>query len=605
MTSRVVLFALVLPFAAHAAAQAPRDRAQPVPANTGRIAGTVISAGREPRPVRRARVTINGSALQTGRTAITGDDGAFAFDALPQGEYTIAVVKSGYITTAYGASGPGRPGLPVVLGRGTQRTITISVARGGAITGMLTDAEGQPLPGLQVRALTYRITPPGGERRLIPVQHAPVVTDDRGVYRVFGLPAGEYAVAVSLRSRFDAQAGGLRTVSPAEVRQALSEVRRTRDRRPAAPSAPTPSALPEEPARAVSLAPVFFPGTTSAARARLLTLAPGEERTGVDVQVDYVPVARIAGTVVAGTGGGTRASVRLVQDPHETLVEGSGFRGVTTEPDGGFAFDYVPPGRYVIAARASADGAMPLRYDPAASLWASTEIVVDGQDIPNVVLTPTPGLTIEGRIVFEGQRPPPRLSELRMIGLPLWSRTLPGGQPAMAVSADGRFTIPSVPPGLYMPEFTIGIRAPIGAWWLKSISIGGREVLDAPLELRDTTNAVTVTFADTASELRGRVAGRGGEPASNHVVVVFPVERSAWFFNSRRIAAVRVDAQGEYVVRNLPPGDYLVVARSDLDPLEWFNPDTLEKLTASATAVRIRPDEQLAVDITVPQQAPK
>ena len=605
MTSRVVLFALVLPFTAHAAAQAPRDRAQPVPANTGRIAGTVISAGREPRPVRRARVTINGSALQTGRTAITGDDGAFAFEALPQGEYTIAVVKSGYITTAYGASGPGRPGLPVMLGRGTQRTITISVPRGGAITGLLTDAEGQPLPGLQVRALTYRITPPGGERRLIPVQHAPVVTDDRGVYRIFGLSAGEYAVAVSLRSRFDALAGGLRPVSPAEVRQALSEVRRTRDRRPAAPIAPTPSALPEEPARAVSLASVFFPGTTSAARARLLTLAPGEERTGVDVQVDYVPVARIAGTVVAGTGGGTRASVRLVQDPHETLVEGSGFRGVTTEPDGGFAFDYGPPGRYVIAARASADGAMPLRYDPAASLWASTEIVVDGQDIPNVVLTPTPGLTIEGRIVFEGQRPPPRLSELRMIGLPLWSRTSPGGQPAMAVSFDGRFSIPSVPPGFYVPEFTGGIRTPIGAWWLKSITIGGREVLDAPLELRDTTDAVTVTFADTASELRGRVAGRGGEPASNHVVVVFPVERSAWFFNSRRIAAVRVDAQGEYVVRNLPPGDYLVVARSDLDPLEWFNPDTLEKLTASATALRIRPDEQLALDITVPQQAPK
>jgi len=605
MTARVLLFALVLSVTAHAAAQAPRDRAQPVPAKTGRIAGTVISAGREPRPVRRARVTINGSALQTGRTAITGDDGAFAFDALPQGEYTIAVVKSGYITTAYGASGPGRPGLPVVLGRGTERTITISVPRGGAITGTLTDAEGLPLPGLQVRALTYRITPPGGERRLIPVQHVPVVTDDRGVYRIFGLPAGEYAVAVRPRPGLDAQAGGLRTVSPAEVRQALSEVRRTRDRRPGAPIAPAPSALPEEPARPVSLASVFFPGTTSAARARLLTLAPGEERTGVDFQVDYVPVARVAGTVVTGTGGATRAYVRLVQDPHETLVEGSGFRGVTTGPDGGFAFDSVPPGRYVIAARASADGAMPLRYDPATSLWASTEIVVDGQDIPNVVLTPVPGLTIEGRIVFEGQRPLPRLGELRTIGLPLWSRILPGSQPAMAVSADGRFTIPSVPPGLYMPEFTVGIRTPIGAWWLKSISIGGREVLDAPLELRDSTDTVTVTVADTASELRGRAAGRGGEPASNCVVVVFPVERSAWFFNSRRIAAVRVDTQGEYVVRNLPAGDYLVVARSDLDPLEWFNPDTLDKLAASATTVRIRHDEQIALDITVPQQAPK
>jgi hypothetical protein len=599
VTCHALLIAAIVSATAQGAAQPTRDRAQPLSGGAGRIAGTVVSAGREPKPVRRARVTINGSALQTGRTAITGDDGAFAFEALPQGEYTIAVVKSGYITTVYGASGPGRPGLPVVLGRGTRRTITVSVPRGAAITGMLTDAEGQPVPGLQVRALTYRVTPPGGERRLIPVQHLPSVTDDRGIYRIFGLPAGNYAVAVRPRPGLDA--AGVRTVSAADVRLALAEVRRARDRRMPAPAPPAVAVSPEEPARRLSLASVFFPGTTSAAQARLLTLGPGEERTGVDFLVDYVPVARIAGTVVAGTGGGTRAFVRLVSDPHDAVVDDATFRGVTTGPEGEFAFDSVPPGRYVIAARASADGGMPLRFDPAASLWASSDVVVDGQDIPNIALTPVPGLTIEGRIVFEGQRPPPRMSELRGLALPLSSRTSPGGQPWMAVGADGRFTIPSVPPGMYVAESMAGIRAPIGAWWLKSIAIGGREVLDAPLELRESTDTVTVTLADTASELGGRISARGGEPASNCVVVVFPVERSGWFFNSRRIAAVRVDAQGEYVVRNLPAGDYLAVARGDLDPLEWFNPDTLERLAASATAVKIRHDEQVILNISVSQ----
>ena len=58
---------------------------------------------------------------------------------------------------------------------------------------MLTDSNGQPLSGLQVRALPYPITPPAGDRELVPIPGTPILTDDRGVYRIFGLPAGEYA----------------------------------------------------------------------------------------------------------------------------------------------------------------------------------------------------------------------------------------------------------------------------------------------------------------------------------------------------------------------------------------------------------------------------
>jgi hypothetical protein len=88
-------------------------------------------------------------------------------------------------------------------------------------------------------------------------------------------------------------------------------------------------------------------------------------------------------------------------------------------------------------------------------------------------------------------------------------------------------------------------------------------------------------------------------------VVVFPVERRSWFFNSRRIAAVRPDLQGRYAVRNLPPGKYLIVARSDLDPLEWFDPGSLEKLAASAAALTIQDDGSIASDITMPARIPR
>jgi hypothetical protein len=593
-----MLLAVLWPVMVDAARQMPRDRPRPATAATGRIDGVVVSTAIEPRPLRRARVTLNGSALTIGRTTITADDGTFVFDAVPPGQYTIGVVKSGYISLGYGASGPAKPGLPVSIAAGGRQTIKVDVPRGSVVTGTVTDLGGEPLPGLQVRALTYRVAPPGGDRRLIEVPGTNVVTDDRGVYRIFGLPRGEYAISVRPRPGAEAFTAGLRTVSGDDVRRALADVRQTRDRRGNV-ALPVRSSSAAEPEPRVAFASVFYPGATNPSEARLVSLAPGEERRGVDIEVGYVPVARVSGAVVASAGGTAAAYVRLVPDPHDTLVDTAAFRGTTTDVNGGFAFDNLPPGRYTLTARASADGSMQLRYDAASALWASTEVLVDGQDITNIVLSPVPGLTIRGRIVFQGQKPAPRLSDVRMMGLPLWSRTLPGGQPVIAIQSDGEFTLPNVPPGLYAAEFTMGIRTPIGAWWLKSITLDGREALDAPLDLRTSVDGAAVTFADTASELAGRVATSAGEPAANYVVVVFPVERRSWFFNSRRIASTPVDSQGRYTVRNLPPGDYLIAARNDLDALEWFNPGTLESLADTAARIRVREDERLTHDIRI------
>ena len=599
MIAPIVLAALIWS-STTAAAQVPRDRPKPVPVAAGRIIGKVVSAGPETKPLRRARVTLNGPALKPGRTAITQDDGAFVFDAVPPGQYSIAVVKSGYISLAYGATGPGRPGLPVTVASGAQQTIVFAVPRGGVITGRLTDGTGQPLPGLQVRALTYRILRPAGDRQLVEVPGTTVVTDDRGIYRIFGLASGEYAVIVRPAAGAEDFTAGLRTVTSADVRQALADVRQSRDRRtPGLPAAAPPrSTSATEPVARVAFAPVFYPGTTRASQARLITVGPGEERAAIDVELEYVAVARIGGTVIGAGGASSPAYVRLVPDPQETLAGQSGFRGITTSPDGTFAFDNVPPGRYVLAARASSDGSTALRYDPAKALWASTDLVIDGQDILSIVLAPVQGITLEGRLVFQGQRAPPRLSEMRGMGLPLTSRVVPGS-PMTVIAEDGRFSVYGVPAGTYWPDFQAGIRNPLGAWWLKSIAIEGREMLDAPLELRGSSTGATVTFGDAASDLRGRVVLPSGEPAANSTVVVFPVERTGWFFNSRRIAAVPVDGEGRYVVRNLPGGDYLIVARPDLDQFEWFNPLTLEKLAPAAAKLTIRNDEAVTFDIGV------
>ena len=58
------------------------------------------------------------SDRQVGRTAVTDDDGRFSFVALPAGRYMLYATKQGYVTTAYGAKRPNRPGTALVLADG-------------------------------------------------------------------------------------------------------------------------------------------------------------------------------------------------------------------------------------------------------------------------------------------------------------------------------------------------------------------------------------------------------------------------------------------------------------------------------------------------------
>ena len=141
--------------------------------------------------------------------------------------------------------------------------------------------------------------------------------------------------------------------------------------------------------------------------------------------------------------------------------------------------------------------------------------------------------------MFEGRRSPTRLGGFQ-------NRAAAGRAGRMAgrslISPDGEFTIQGMAPGRYQPIIAPGIRTPIGPWWLKSIQIDGREVLDAPLDIRTSTKNVTVTFGDSVSELNGRVVD-ARVPATNLRVIVFPASSGSWFFNSRRIAAVPLDVR--------------------------------------------------------------
>jgi hypothetical protein len=281
-------------------------------------------------------------------------------------------------------------------------------------------------------------------------------------------------------------------------------------------------------------------------------------------------------------------------------------RYVPADADGRFIFSAVPPGQYRILARSTpaspvTTSGSPLNVMPGNMQIAFGDMAVDGDDVTNVAVTLQPGLTIAGRLAFEGEQPPPALAPLRMTA-PLSTTLTNGGLaiPQIQLESGGTFKVEGIAPGVYrMSGNSQGLRTPIGAWWLKSLVIGGREMLDAPLDLRQGADDAVMTFSDRASEISGTLKDSQGHAAPETFVIAFSSDRSTWFFNSRRVAGVRPDAEGRFAIRNLPPGEYRVIAVPDLESNEWFDPVLLERLAPVATLVTLAGIEKRTVDLLI------
>jgi len=562
-------------------AQIPRD-GPPVRVGTAVISGTVVSAGSDARPVRHARVTCTAAELAVGVTAITDTAGHFSCEQLPPGRYALVASRDGWLTSAYGASRPGGAAHPIPIAADQHFDVVLKMARGAVITGTVMDAGGQPAVSVAVMAL--RQVTRNGERRLVPTGTGGT-TDDRGVYRIYDLPPGNYLVgAAPPEAPSGVGASDLRETSDLDVQHA----------RTANTAAPAP------PQRRVAFAPTYFPGTPVAGQAAPVSVRAGEEREGIDFAIELVATARLAGALTMPDGAPLPSSAQVTLAANDqTAFPGLPFDGVQAvrvPPDGSFSFTGIGPGVYSLLARAV------VPPDPGSAptgrvLWAAAEIAVDGEPITGMALTLQPGLTISGRVRFVGEsaRPPSDFTSVRVTAEPVQP---PGGialAPAsVAADRDGRFVLTGVTPGRYRVTASLpGYRD----WRLRSVLVNDSDVLDVPLQMEPTryvTNAV-VTFTDRPSGVGGHVETPDG--ASDYTVIVFPTDRSLWLPRARRIQAAPVSSDRTYALPNLPPGQYVAVAQQDVEPGEWFDPAFLERLLPIGMPFAIGEGQQMRLDI--------
>jgi Carboxypeptidase regulatory-like domain len=166
---------------------------------TAPISGLVTLKGEPARGITVLLLEQRVNANNTPR-AKTDENGRFRFTGLAAGRYWISAMAPGYFSPGDSEMGRGGQALNVAEGEKIEN-ISLELRRGGVIAGTVTDSQGRPVVEEMVKLskLSKDGKPQGS--RFYTMNSEMYRTDDRGAYRIFGVPEGRYLVSVGLDQR--------------------------------------------------------------------------------------------------------------------------------------------------------------------------------------------------------------------------------------------------------------------------------------------------------------------------------------------------------------------------------------------------------------------
>jgi hypothetical protein len=531
---------VVLCAATAARAQKAATEKTPAALPEGTISGRVISQGGEAIGGATAFASPIGIGLQP-RSAAIDSTGSFKFDALAAGVYAVSAYLPGFVTAPTSPDEPRRYYRP-------GDSVTLTLIKGGVITGTVTSTTNGPVVAVAVRA--FRVKDENGQPEPAMIQPRERPTDDRGIYRLYGLAPGTYVIS----------AGG-----PARSYGTLLSGAYDSDVPTYAPSSGRDTAME-------------------------VVVHSGEEVTA-DIQYHGEPGHVITGTLAgliqpSSPGmGGYIGTITLADVRSHAVVMSTG-AGATTNNT--FAFYGVADGDYEVLAQQYLQSRDQLMSDP-------RRLKVRGADINGVSMSVAPLASIAGRVVLESD-PPADCVKSQATALQETvinaRRFKPESTPANAKMAktESIAEVPlttanqaadSVPDpkgdfalrNLHRGPFHIDAQLPGTGWYLRSIAVappGTTAKASDPniprdgLTLRpgEKVTGLTVTITEGGASLRGHVSAAEGQraPAGLRVYLV-PAERES-ADNVLRFFEAAADINGGFALDNIAPGRYWLIARA-------------------------------------------
>lgn len=520
----------------------------------GSIGGVVLDQ-RTGAPVRKAEVTLDlfsGGTRSVG-VEITGALGRFSFRGLPPGDYRLFAGKVGFASMPYGAKTPGQPGQFIKLQPGESRgDIEFRLPAMGVVAGTVTDEDGDPLSQVSIQLL--RTVYQRREARLAPGPGGR--TDDRGRYRIPGVPPGKWYVR--------AQTQG----SPARYRVAGAD------------EAETPG-----------YGATYYPDATGLEAASVIGLTPGAEIVNVDFRLAPQSASRVSGRILGVSGEGPVQSYvtflyrGVPEAGHSPLNMSTGAR----PPEFDFQLAGLVPGPYDVYAKVESGearqyGRIRLELRPGVNENVSVR-VSGGTDLP-------------GTVVVEGD-PGGLYKEFRVWLTPGDGSHWGIGDPSVDVKDKFDFTLPAVPPGVW----DIGIRPIPAGGYLKATTLGGQDVLNEEMTIRDGERGpLRIVLSTRGAVVEGEVDDdfvRGGRSAAILLAPRGPYEHVLSYYQGRL-----TDAARRFRFIGVTPGEYRVYAFQVMQPGAFQDPEFLKPYAEFGTPIGLAESQTVKVRLPLIVNAP-
>ena len=325
-----------------------------------------------------------------------------------------------------------------------------------------------------------------------------------------------------------------------------------------------------------------------------MQLAAGEERTGIDLRMQLVPMPAIKGIVVSPEGAPVEATMGMAR--HALISAQNTSMMWSTTPEGTFATPSLAPGDYTVRANTRGDATHP-------PLWAKADVTVTGTDPVQVTLRLEPAVALTGRLVFEGATPP-AAADIARVRLSMAETACTDRRRVERWNrGDNRDVFDSQSRPVFVSIERQSARRHAGRarrWALRSVVVDGHDVTDLPFDVPPGgVSSVVVTFSDQVAEFAGSLVDSAGQPATDYFVIVMPTDARYLAPQSRRIASARPDVTGHFMFRGLPAGDYTLAATTDLVQSDLQNGSILSQLAAEGMPLTIGTGEKKTVTLQV------
>lgn len=543
----------------------------------GTIKGRVVNDNGQPL----ANVGVNlytvGAIQGQRRNLGTDEDGRFEADDLSPAAYSVNPYAPGYVIVT-----PANERKYYRIGD----EVTLTMMKGGVITGMVRNAAGEPMVGVPVSALRVRDAEgkPSTRGATFPRDR---MTDDRGIYRIYGIEPGAYVIVAGGRANFytggiNQYAEDVKTYHPSSTRQTATEV----------------------------------------------MVQNGQEVSGIDINYRGEKGRSVSGTILGGNTELNNASISVsLMHAASGLMETSA--GVPVrEGKSGFAVYGVPDGEYLLWAELFAGEKN--RFSS-----QTRRVTVRGNDVSGVELTLAPMASISGIVVME-QAPvadPRAKCEKQRVatleetlitfrkdtkGESLEQKWLNAGS-TLAPNEKGEFAIYRLFAGSYRTSVNLSSEA----WYVKSQSLRASSKSNQPnyrnqqpsdvagkgvaVKAGEPVATLLITIAEGAASFSGTVKAASERQAlpPRLRVYLLPGERenaneALRFFHSD------VQFDGAFSFGNIAPGKYFLLSRvnneeelsdSTSRPIYWDLEGRtllLKEAAAANTLIELQPCRKIA-----------